>query len=228
MHVKHKLILLTTVVFIIITLTACQNEERNTGVDKNSSADPTNEAQLDNNESSKSNKKDIQSQPSDETEKERADQESQLTDNNYDYIKKVQYSTEEEAINSIDEYREVKQTNLDLGYGIEAFTEGAAGHFYTSWNEGDWLIEINFPSDPQYAIDNYENGEELAKDVVTYLEDHYLPAPDDRGIIKINAFKEHPEVTIKWQLEDSVYEINEANDEPLNILQYAVDYEKFN
>lgn len=139
-------------------------------------------------------------------------------------VKEENYSSEEEAVNAIEEYREVEQTNADLGNGIKGFVEGAAGHQYVSWNEGNWLVEIDFPSDSQYAVDMYEDGEVMAKSIVNYLEDHTLPPPDQRGTIKINGFSDHPETSIRWQQGAAVYEIDQKTADPIEALQVAVNH----
>ncbi|WP_458413117.1 hypothetical protein ACNQFZ_20340 [Schinkia sp. CFF1] len=138
-------------------------------------------------------------------------------------VKEETYSSEKEAVNAIENYYEIEQTNLDLGHGIKGFAEGAAGHHYISWNEGKWLIEINFPTNPEYAIDNYENAESMAKSTVNYLDEHFLPPPDQRGKIQINGFREHPETIIRWQQGNKVYEIDQKTANPLEALQIAVD-----
>lgn len=140
-------------------------------------------------------------------------------------VEEEHYGSDEEAINAIEDYREVDQTNVDLGYGIEGFIEGAAGHQYVSWNEGNWLIEIDFPSDPQYAGDTYENGEAMAQAIVEYLESNTLPPPDQRGIIKIRGFNDGPETLIRWQQGITVYEIDQVTADPVEALQIAVDYQ---
>ncbi|WP_130859318.1 hypothetical protein [Gracilibacillus phocaeensis] len=140
-------------------------------------------------------------------------------------IHETSYASEEKAVNrlGLESYREVEDTNINLGHGIEGFAEGAAGHTYISWNEGKWLIEVDAPTDPSYMVANYEDDEALAKAVVDYLEDNYLPAPDQRGIIEINAFNEHPQTTIKWQKGSTVYMIDEKVPDPLTALEIAVN-----
>jgi hypothetical protein len=142
-----------------------------------------------------------------------------------DDIEKQEYDSAEEAAAAIDGYRKVDQTNIDLGHGIKGFQEGAAGHEYISWNEGRWLIQLDFPTDPQYVIDGYEGGSEMAKKVVEYLESHYLPAPHEIGMITINGFKEHPETVVKWQEGKTVYSITSKNKEPFDALATAVESE---
>ena len=143
-------------------------------------------------------------------------------------VKEESYSSEEEAINAIEKYREIEQTNVDLGNGIEGFVEGAAGHQYVSWNEGNWLVEIDFPSDSQYAVETYEDGESMAKSIVNYLEDHMLPPPDQRGTIEIRGFSDGPETLIRWQQGTSVYEIDQTTSDPIEALKVAVNYQVAN
>lgn len=140
-------------------------------------------------------------------------------------IEETDYSSEQEAINAIENYEEVEQTNIDLGHGVKALSEGATGHNYISWNEGKWLIRVNAPTDPEYAAGNYGDGKELARAVVDYLETNYLPAPDERGVIEIDDFDEHPGTVIRWQQGSTVYEIDESTDNPIDALQIAVESE---
>ncbi len=140
-----------------------------------------------------------------------------------DGVEKQEYDSREDAAAAINGYMKVEQTNIDLGQGIKGMQEGAAGHEYISWNEGSWLIRVNFPNDPHYRIEGYEGGDELAKKVVDYLEDHYLPAPQDKGVITINGFKEHPETVVKWQKDKTVYTITSKEKEPFDALETAVE-----
>ncbi|WP_080875835.1 hypothetical protein [Oceanobacillus timonensis] len=138
-------------------------------------------------------------------------------------IEETEYSSEQEAVNAIENYEEVEQTNTDLGHGIEALSEGAAGHHYISWNEGNWLIRIDAPTNPDNATGNDEDGEALARTVADYLESNYLPAPDQRGVIEVNDFEDHPGTVIRWQQGNTVYEMDENTDDPIDALQIAVD-----
>lgn len=138
-------------------------------------------------------------------------------------IQKQDYDSPEQAAAQIKGYEKVEQTNIDLGHGIKGLQEGAAGHEYLYWNEGRWLIKVDFPTDPQYKIDGYEGAEDMAKKVVDYLEKNYLPAPDDKGVITINGFKEHPETVVKWQKGKTVYTITSKEKEPFDALDTAVE-----
>ncbi|PFG07558.1 hypothetical protein [Bacillus sp. es.034] len=138
-------------------------------------------------------------------------------------IQKQQYESAEDAAAAINGYERVDQTNINLGHGIKGLQEGAAGHEYLYWNEGDWLIKVDFPTDPQYRIDGYDGAEDMAKKVVDYLEKNYLPAPDEKGVITINGFKEHPETVVKWQKGKIVYSITSKEKEPFGALDTAVE-----
>jgi hypothetical protein len=161
-----------------------------------------------------------------ETEDANESENSNNSEKEADGIEKQEHDSAEDAAAAIDGYRKVEQTNIDLGYGIKGFQEGAAGHEYISWNEGRWLIQLDFPTDPQYIIDGYEGGSEMAKKVVEYLESHYLPPPHDIGMITINGYKEHPETVVKWQEGKTVYSITSKNKEPFDALEKAVEFEK--
>ncbi|WP_034762164.1 hypothetical protein [Rossellomorea vietnamensis] len=138
-------------------------------------------------------------------------------------IQKQQYESAEDAAAAIKGYEKVDQTNIDLGHGIKGLQEGAAGHEYLYWNEGRWLIKVNFPTDPEYRIDGYDGAEDMGKKVVDYLEKNYLPAPDEKGVITINGFKEHPETVVQWQKGKTVYTITSKEKEPFDALDTAVE-----
>lgn len=193
-----------------IFLTACQESDRTQSNTSSTQSDQSNQSNTEELHSNDQNN-------------ELGDLGSPSPNQNMGLVKEETYSSEKEAVNAIENYSRIEQTNLDLGHGIKGFAEGAAGHHYISWNEGNWLIEINFPTNPEYAIDNYENAESMAKAIVNYLEDHLLPPPDQRGKIQINGFREHPETIIRWQQGNKVYEIDQKTANPLEPLQLAVD-----
>lgn len=224
------------VIFLMIVLAACQEDDQtgSNGVADQSNQSDTEEADTDNqiddsgesNEDASSSEEGNASENAESSNEEDMDDKSsekESTDQDTSPVKEENYSTEEEAVNAIEGYREIEQTNVDLGSGIKGFVEGAAGHQYISWNEGNWLVEIDFPSDPQYAVDTYEDGELMAKSIVNYLEDHMLPPPDQRGTIEIRGFSDNPKTLIRWQQGTSVYEIDQKTSEPIEALQTAVD-----
>ena len=219
-----------TAIFSVLLLTAC----RNTGSESSDNTDQSEEEnteevepdQEDENSSEESDEEDTNdSGQEDESEETDSSAEKDSSEQETDQVKETEYSSEEEAIEAIEDYQELEDTNVDLGHGIEGFIEGAAGHQYVTWNEGKWYFEIDFPSDPQYAIEDYEDGEELARAIVDYLEDNMLPPPDERGLVKIRAFADEPETLIQWQEGTTVYEINGETSDPIDTLQIAVDYQ---
>lgn len=207
--------------FSVMLLTACQSNEgtESNGDGEQPEENGTEEVEPDQ-ETNDSN------QESSEEEVDSSNEENDSSEQNFDQVKEESYPSEEEAIDAIEDYQEIDQTNLDLGYGIKAMAEGAAGHEYISWNEGNWLMEIDFPLDPQYGVEEYEDGTSMAEAIVEYLEDNMLPAPSECGVVKVGAFKDHPETVIRWQEGKTVYEIKQETSDPLDVLQIAVDYQE--
>lgn len=105
----------------------------------------------------------------------------------------------------------------DLGYGITGYGEGAAGTQYFSWEEGNWLFSISSISEDQ--MDNPG----IAKKIVDYLEDHYLPAPDGQGVVYIQYPQggEEVNVDIRWQDSNIVYQLRTTR-VPLEALEMTV------
>lgn len=217
-----------TALFSTMLLTACGNNGSATSENTEQPAEenieevePDQEAEDSTEESAEEDTNDTEQK--DESEKTDSSTENNPSEQGTDQVQEKEYSSEEEAIEAIEDYQELMDTNVDLGHGIEGFIEGAAGHQYVTWNEGNWYLEIDFPSDPQYAIEGYENGEDLARTIVDYLEDHMLPPPDERGLVKIRAFADEPETLIQWQEGTTVYEIDGETADPIDTLQIAVD-----
>lgn len=106
---------------------------------------------------------------------------------------------------------------MDLGYGIKGSAEGGAGHSYLAWREGRWILQIDSLSQDQ--LDN----QAIAKKMVAYLEEHALPAPKDKGRVKVTYRPggNHVQVTIYWQNDRVIYELK-TDQVPLNALQMAV------
>lgn len=106
------------------------------------------------------------------------------------------------------------ETGIDLGHGIKGYGEGAAGHAYFSWEEGNWTMSIS-----SLSVDQMDNPA-IAQKMVDYLETHSLPAPKDKGIV----FVDYPEggdtvhVDIRWQENDMVYQLKTSR-VPLDALK---------
>lgn len=121
---------------------------------------------------------------------------------------------------------DLNKGNVDLGHGIKAISDAGAGHQYLSWNEGRWFINIDSPTDPQYANKNYPTAVELGKKIVSYLEDHMLPPPHDKGEIKISTWKNNNETKIQWQEQDIIYRLKTKR-EPIEALKMATSLESY-
>lgn len=113
-----------------------------------------------------------------------------------------------------------EEGSSDLGYGITGYGEGAAGSQYFSWEEGNWLFSISSVSEDQ--MDNPE----IAKKVVAYLEDHYLPAPNDQGVVYIQYPQGGKDVNvdIRWQDGNMIYQLQTTR-VPLDALEMTVSME---
>ncbi|TYS45852.1 hypothetical protein [Bacillus infantis] len=106
---------------------------------------------------------------------------------------------------------------IDLGHDIKGMGEGAAGHKYLSWKEGNWILQISSVSEDQM------DDQAVARQMVDYLESHYLPAPHDDGRIKVHYRQGGNEVEndIYWEDGERIYEL-ETKKVPLEALEMAV------
>ncbi|WP_407371670.1 hypothetical protein [Carnobacterium sp.] len=110
-----------------------------------------------------------------------------------------------------------EEGSSNLGYGITGYGEGAAGTQQFSWHEGNWLFSIRSVSE-----DQMENSG-IATKIVAYLEDHYLPAPKDQGIVYIQYPQggEEVNVDIRWQKNNIIYQLKTTR-VPLDALEMVV------
>lgn len=110
-----------------------------------------------------------------------------------------------------------EEGSSDLGYGITGYGEGAAGTQQFSWQEGNWLFSIRSVSEDQ--MDNPG----IAKKIVAYLEELYLPAPKDQGIVYIQYPQggEEVNVDIRWQKNNIIYQLKTTR-VPLDALEMVV------
>ena len=76
--------------------------------------------------------------------------------------------------------------------------QGAAGSSYLSWQEGNWSLTVR-------AVNQEEQDPvPVAKEVVAYLEEAMLPAPEV-GQITIDMGKnDHTATTVVWQQEKTL------------------------
>ncbi len=228
MHVRS---IMMGILVVSITLAGCNTNLEAADDDPNATTNETNEAANDkqpNEAAGTSSESNVEQSHNDDNSA--ANESNRNNDDNSskqrsipDELEKHTFNTSEEAANYMEGYRNIKQTNIDLGFGIEGSRDAGAGHQYISWNEGRWFIGLDYPTDTQYVTEKYPNNTALAKQMVSYLESHYLPAPQDKGVIKVRGFKDSPQVKIQWQVDKVVYEINSDKNNPIEAIQKAID-----
>lgn len=127
------------------------------------------------------------------------------------------FASSEEANEQIgfQDYREVGGEPVDLGHGITGYQDAGAGSLFTSWNEGRWAIVARTTTDAP------EEGVQLARQAVSFLEAHTLPIPYEHGSLHLDVKKQGD--LVKWQKEELVYVLTVTENEPL--LEWAVQFE---
>lgn len=125
---------------------------------------------------------------------------------------KVSYQSLNSAQQAVNPIFDNGGKSLDLGYGITGYQQGAAGSTYLNWQEGNWNLSVRGGNDSQ------QNPQELAKEMVTYLETAYLPAPKTVGQITVDLLANN--ATVSWQVDQIVYTITHSD--PLSALAMTV------
>lgn len=137
-------------------------------------------------------------------------------------LKGTRFESAEKAAEQInhEEHAETGGHEVDLGYGIKGYSEGAAGSQYIGWNEGRWSLVVRGFT---------EQGESVvieAKKVVEYLETNMLPTPHDIGASMLDVTNNNDrKQLISWQEDNIVYEI-ETNKNALDALEIAVSIQE--
>lgn len=113
-----------------------------------------------------------------------------------------------------------KNDGEDLGYDITGYMLAGLGNTHFSWEEGNWLFSIT-----SVAEDKMDSPE-IAKKMVGYLENHYLPAPNNQGVVYIQYLQggEEVNVDIRWQDGNVIYQLK-TNRVPLDALEMIVSME---
>lgn len=108
----------------------------------------------------------------------------------------------------------------DLGHGISGYESAGAGSVSFSWKEGKWLFSI------LSLIEDQMDQKNIAQKMVDYLENHTLPAPDEKGVTSVHYSQggEDVEVDIRFQKAEMIYQIK-TTEVPLNALEMAVSME---
>lgn len=136
------------------------------------------------------------------------------------------YSSPSEAANAVinveDGLGQMHSSNppLNLGFGIKADQNGSLGTYTINWTDGNWTMIVTGPSSSPET--------QVAKQVVTYLHTHKLPAPQKKGAIFIhqpgsssNAAADWHS-TIAWQEGNNVYQLKQDG-KPLHALQIVLN-----
>ncbi len=139
-------------------------------------------------------------------------------------VEGTEYKDAAVAQENISGYEQADTSNygelLDLGHNIKAVADAGLGHQQLIWNEGSWCLRVDSPTDPAYQNKEYSDNKQLAKNVVAYLDDHLLPAPQKIGVININIWNQSHETTVEWQHNQMVYQV--SSHDPMIALKIAV------
>lgn len=122
-------------------------------------------------------------------------------------MEKITFATEEEAKNEVGKIEDYAGTEVDLGYGLTGYMQGAAGSSYLTWAEGNWNLIIKASN-----IDG-EDPVSLGKEVVTYLEENTLPIPQQDGNIQLEVGEngDYQTNSVAWQKNNVVYKVHHFN-----------------
>lgn len=133
-------------------------------------------------------------------------------------VRKKTYSSKEKAQEAInfENFSNTGSDPINLGYGIQGYSDSGAGQHYTSWNEGRWAISVH-----SSTIDAKDNLA-LSRKTVALLNRLTLPIPHQFGNITFNLNKTNNK--IMWQEGAVVYSI--SGKEPIKILQEALHFDK--
>lgn len=128
------------------------------------------------------------------------------------------YETQEEADRAIDyqNFNENTGKPIKLREGLTGYQNINDESVSINWNVGRWALTIH------ENAGNRDRGESLAKEVITYLDEYMLPAPQQHGYAHLNADQGTSQIT--WEKETTVYTIDQIND-PIQALEITVKFE---
>lgn len=122
-------------------------------------------------------------------------------------MEKITFASEEEAKSEVGKIEDYAGNEVDLGFGLTGYMQGAAGSSYLTWAEGNWNITIKASN-----IDG-EDPVALGKEVVAYLEENMLPIPDQDGNIQLEVGEngDYQTNSVVWQKKNVVYKVHHFN-----------------
>lgn len=150
-------------------------------------------------------------------------------ENNLAHVSGKIYADSDTALKAVEDKMEehgvqvdpVEGMGVDLDNGITGYPQGAAGNQYFSWSEGNWDITIH-----SLSVDELDN-QNIAQQMVDYLEEHSLPAPSEQGMILVDYPQggETVEVNMVWQEDNVVYALT-TSQVPVDALAVAASMDE--
>lgn len=118
-------------------------------------------------------------------------------------FEKKSYESTTAAASAVNQIIDNGGRQVDLGYGITGYQQGAAGSSFLSWQEGNWSMVV------RASNVGGEKAEPLAKEAVAYLETAMLPAPQNVGQLSLTTTKSdsYQNNSVVWQRGTTVYTI---------------------
>lgn len=122
-------------------------------------------------------------------------------------FERMTFQSEAEAKSEVGKLEDYGGQTVDLGFGITGYQQGAAGSTYLTWPEGNWNLTI------KASNSEGEDPVALGKDVVAYLEEKMLPAPNTDGTIQLDVGENGDSQTnsVIWQEKNVVYKVHHFN-----------------
>ena len=119
------------------------------------------------------------------------------------YLYQYGFASSQETIQVLQPFEiDTNGQQVDLGSRITGYQQGAAGSSFLEWQEGNWRIRIR---------GNNIEGQDpllLAKEIVAYLEENSLPAPEQFGKITVDmGDTTNRAVEVSWQEPKNAYTI---------------------
>ncbi|WP_312753543.1 hypothetical protein [Rummeliibacillus suwonensis] len=130
--------------------------------------------------------------------------------------KVVKYDSVQKAneVISFENFSKAGGQKVNLGHNIIGYQDAGAGALWTGWNEGRWALATHTRTTKP------EQGLELAKQAVDFLEDNMLPIPKPNGSIHLDAISPSTENNVKWQNNNTVFTVEKVK-EPIDALKIA-------
>lgn len=136
------------------------------------------------------------------------------------YLYQYGFASSQETIQVLQPFEiDTNGQQVDLGSRITGYQQGAAGSSFLEWQEGNWRMRIR---------GNNIEGQDplpLAKEIVAYLEENSLPAPEQFGKITVDmGDTTNRAVEVSWQEPKNAYTI--THQDPMSALKMAVSMKR--